>query len=351
HPRPVPRPRYEDSFHDDGRYDDAQHHPHDDWAENPRDEYPGPSYRSASPLIRKANYYHEQFGHPASRDREFGHPASRDREYGHPAVRDREYGHPASRNREYGRPASHGRDYGHPLPRGGLASHDQDYGHPDSWEATGPHETEFSSSDILGDFRSPGLMEDEYGNMENQEYDVDFGIQSDSEFRPPIRRGSIGRGRALRGKRIARGAAKAKLFKGDINPPLKKWNAKKLQPGPDQKPTVQPDEMPETADGPNQRPVAIQHPSQKLPPQPNQRPAIATPRPILRLPKPAHVFRNLNFDLVDKSDIFSTFGIQIIKWAGFHTIKNDAEFPDSLELSLSWRQKRVQKCLLRSNAP
>ncbi|KFV91478.1 SURP and G-patch domain-containing protein 2 [Fulmarus glacialis] len=314
HSRPVPRPRYEDSFHDDGRYthDNAQHHPHDDWSEDPRDDYPGPSYRSTSPLIRKDNYYHEQYGRPASRDREFGHPASpsHDREYGRPASRDREYGHPASHDREYG----------------GLASHDQDYGPPDSWESAGPHETDFSSSDILGDFRSPGLMEDEYGNMENQEYDVDFGIQSDSEFRPPIRRGNIGRGRALRGKRITRGAVKTKVFKGDIKTPLKKWNTKKLQPGPDQKPAMQPDQMPETAERPNQRPVPVQRPNQKLPPRPNQRPTITTQRPILRLPKPAHVFRNLNFDLVDKSDIFSTFGIEIIKWAGFHAIKNDAEF-------------------------
>ncbi|NXD14223.1 SUGP2 protein, partial [Nothocercus nigrocapillus] len=342
HSRPVPRPRYEDSFHDEGRYihDDTQHHPHDDWSEDPRDEYPGPSYRSGSPLIRKDNYYHEQYGRPgtrdreygrpASHDREFGHPASRDREYGRPASHDREYGHPVSRNRDYGRPVSHDRDYGHPVSHdreyGDLASHDQDYGHPEPWEPTGSHETDFSSSDILGDFRSPGLMEDEYSNMESQEYDMDFGIQSDSEFRPPVRRGNIGRGRILRGKRITRGATKTKVFKGDIKPPLKKWNTKKLQPEPEQKLTMQSDQMPETAECPNQRPVTIPRPNQKLPPRPNQRPTITTQRPILRLPKPAHVFRNLSFDLVDKSDIFSTFGIEIIKWAGFHAIKNDAEF-------------------------
>ncbi|NXE13735.1 SUGP2 protein, partial [Lophotis ruficrista] len=328
HSRLVPRPRYEDSFHGDGRY--THDHPHDDWTEDPRDDYAGPSYRSASPLIRKDNYYHEQYGRPASRDRDFGHPASRDREYGRPASHDRDYGHLASHNREYGRPASRDREYGHPASRdreyGGLPSHDQDYGPPDSWESTGPHETDFSSSDVLGDFRSPGLMEDEYGNMENQEYDADFGIPSDSEFRPPVRRGAVGRGRALRGKRIARGAVKTKVFKGDIKTPLKKWNTKKLQLGPEQKPAVPPDQTPETADRPDQRPVAIQRPNQKLPPRPNQGPAITTQRPILRLPKPAHVFRNLNFDLVDKSDIFSTFGIEIIKWAGFHAIKNDAEF-------------------------
>ncbi|NXW42868.1 SUGP2 protein, partial [Nyctiprogne leucopyga] len=332
HPRPVPRPRYEGSFHDDGRYahDNAQHHPHNDWSEDARDDYPGPSYRSTSPLIRKENYYHEQYGHPGSRDREFVHPASHDREYGRPASHDREYGRPAPHSQEYGRPASHDREYGHPTSHdreyGGLASHDQDYGPSDSWESTGPHETDFSSSDILGDFRSPGLMEGEYGNMENQEYDVDFGIQSDSEFRPPIRRGSLVRGRVLRGKRITRGVVKTKIFKGEIKAPLKKWNTKKLPLAPGQKPAMQPDQMPDAAERPNQRPVTIPHPNQKLPPRPNQRPTLTTQRPILRLPKPAHVFRNLNFDLVDKSDIFSTFGIEIIKWAGFHAIKNDAEF-------------------------
>uniref|UniRef100_A0A8B9EZD1 SURP and G-patch domain containing 2 n=1 Tax=Amazona collaria TaxID=241587 RepID=A0A8B9EZD1_9PSIT len=304
HSRPVPRPRYDNSFHDDGRYahNSAQHHPHNDWSEDPRDDYPGPSYRTANPLVRKDNYYHEQFGRPASRDREFGHPASRDREFGHP-----EYGHPASHDQEYM----------------GLASHDQDYCPPDSWESTGPHETDFSSLDILGDFRSPGLMEDEYGNVENQEYDVDFGIQSDGEFRPPIRRGNSGRGRALRGKHIARGGVKTKVFKGEIKAPHKKWNTKKLQPGLDQALAEPPE--PEAAERPSQRLGPIQHPNQKLPPQP-KRLAITTQRPILRLPKPAHLFRNLSFDLVDKSDIFSTFGIEIIKWAGFHAIKTDAEF-------------------------
>ncbi|NXG63524.1 SUGP2 protein, partial [Hemiprocne comata] len=342
HSRPVPRPRYEDSFHDDGRYthDNAQHHPHDEWSEDPRDDYPGPSYRSTSPLLRKDNYYHEQYGRLASRDREFGRPASRDRDYGHPAPHGRDYGHPAPHGRDYGHPAPHDRDYGHPTSHnreygrptshdreyGGLASHDQDYGPPDSWESTGPHETDFSSSDILGDFRSPGLMEDEYGNVENQEYDVEFGIQSNSEYRPPVRRGSVGRGRALRGRRLARGAVKTKVFKGDLKTPLKKWNTKKLPPGPEEEPTLHPDPTPETTERPSPRPGTAHHPNQKLPPQPNQRPTLTTQRPLLKLRKPARFFRNLSFDLVDKSDIFSTFGIEIIKWAGFHAIKNDAEF-------------------------
>ncbi|NWH85321.1 SUGP2 protein, partial [Aegithalos caudatus] len=48
--------------------------------------------------------------------------------------------------------------------------------------------------------------------------------------------------------------------------------------------------------------------------------------PGLRLPEPAHASRNLSFDLVDRSDIFSTFGVEIIKWAGFHAVRDDAEF-------------------------
>ncbi|NXU54861.1 SUGP2 protein, partial [Turnix velox] len=324
HSRPIPRPRYEDAFHTDGRYphdNTQQHHPHEDWGEDPRGDYPGPSYRSNSPLIRKENYYHEQYGRQGSRDRDFGRLPSHTRDYGHPPSHNREYGHPTPRDRDYGHPTSHDRDYG------GLASHEQDYGPPDSWDSAAPHENDFGSSDILGDFRSPGLMEDEYGNVENQEYEMDFGIHSDSEFRPPMRRGGMGRGRMLRGKRILRGAVKPKVFRGDVKAPLKKWDSKKLPLGPDQKP--EPDEIPETDEGPNQRvvlPLQRPHHHQKLPPRPNQRPPLATQRPILRLPKPTHMFRNLNFDLVDKSDIFSTFGIEIIKWAGFHAIKNDEEF-------------------------
>ncbi|XP_019393876.1 PREDICTED: SURP and G-patch domain-containing protein 2 isoform X1 [Crocodylus porosus] len=287
HSRPIPRPRYEDSFHDDSRYshDGPQHLPHDDWREDPREDYPGPSYRSNSPLMRKDDYYHDHYVRPASRDRDYVRPASRDRDYVRPASRDRDYDHP----------------------------------HP--WESSRPHDADFGPSDLLGDFRSPGLM-DEYGNMESEEYDLEYGLQSEAEFGPPVRRGSIARGRVLRGKHITRGTIKTKVFKGDVTAPLKKWNTKKPSPVADQKSTLEPDQMPESTERPNQRTAAAQQPA----PRPNQRLAVSAQRPVLRLAKPAHVFRELNFDLVDKSDIFSTFGIEIIKWAGFHTIKNDAEF-------------------------
>ncbi|NXH51150.1 SUGP2 protein, partial [Rhabdornis inornatus] len=318
HSRPLPRPRY----NDDGRFPHANSQ-HEDWSEDPREDYPmedypgenypGPSYRPSSPLLRQENYFHGQFARPTPREREFGRdygrPAPPNREFGRGAVPNREYGHhPAPHSREYGqqnreygqqnREYGRDRDYGHGR---------QDYGPSDCWEGSGPQEPEFGSSDVLGDFRSPGLMEEEFGSVENQEYEEEFGA--------PLRRGGVGRGRVLRGKRLTRGVVKPKVFKGDVKSPLKKWNVKKAQPGLDAKALEQPLEVSD------QRPVPLQQHPQLPPSHP-----LAAQRPILRLPKPAHVFRNLSFDLVDKSDIFSTFGIEIIKWAGFHAIKNDAEF-------------------------
>ncbi|NXI29779.1 SUGP2 protein, partial [Sterrhoptilus dennistouni] len=327
HSRPLPRPRY-----NDGRFPHANSQ-HQEWSQEPREDYPredypgenypgenypgenypgedypGPSYRPGSPLLRKENYFHGQFSRREREfGRDFGRPAPQNREFGRGAAPNREYGHhPAPPSREYGQQSrEYGRDYGH----------EQDYGpSSDCWE---PHEPEFGSSDVLGDFRSPGLMEEEYGGVENQEYEGEFG---DSEFQPPLRRGGgAGRGRVLRGKRLTRGVVKPKVFKGDLKGPLKKWNVKKPQPGLDPKALDQPLEVA------SQRPVPLQQQQQqqrpKLPPHP-----LAAQRPILRLPKPTQAFRNLSFDLVDKSDIFSTFGVEIIKWAGFHAIKNDAEF-------------------------
>ncbi|XP_037741715.1 SURP and G-patch domain-containing protein 2 isoform X2 [Chelonia mydas] len=300
HSRSVSRPRYEDSFHDDGRYSHDGPSSHDDWRGDAREDYPGPSYRSSSPLMRKDNYYHDHYGRPGSRDRDYGRPGSRDRDYGRPGSRDRDYGRPGSRDRDYGRPGSR--------------------------ESSRLHDTDFGSSELLGDFRSPGLVEEEYGNIESQDYDLEYGLQSESEFRPPVRRGNMSRGRILRGKHITRGLIKNKVFKGDIKTPLKKWNTKKTLPVTNQKSTLQPDQMPETTEQSNQRSAIAQRLNQKLILRPNQRSTLTTQRPVIRIRKSEHVLRHLNFDLVDKSDIFSTFGIEIIKWAGFHTIKNDAEF-------------------------
>ncbi|NXV56780.1 SUGP2 protein, partial [Molothrus ater] len=321
-PSRLPRPRYSESFQHDGRFPHANCQ-HQDWSQEPGEDYPGesypgedypgedypgedypgesypgesypgesypgPSYRAASPLPRKENYFHGHFSRPAPREREFGQDHRR---FGRAAAASREFGHhPAPHGREYGQRDREHRDYG---PSGG-------------WEAGGQRAAGFGSPELLGDFRSPGLMEEEeeFGSVEGQEYEAE-----DGEFRP--RRGGAGRARALRGKRLSRGVPKARVFKGDPKSPLKKWGVKKAQPGLDPKALEPPREG---AARPEQRPAPLQpHPA-------------AAPRAVLRPPKPAHAFRSLSFDLVDKSDIFSTFGMEIIKWAGFHSIRNDAEF-------------------------
>ncbi|NXE70942.1 SUGP2 protein, partial [Calcarius ornatus] len=317
-PSRLPRPRYGESFQHDGRF--PHNCQHQDWSQEPGEDYPGenypgedypgedypgesypgedyhgesypgPSYRAASPLPRQENYFHGHFSRPAPREREFG------QDY-------RKFGRAAAPSREFGRPpAAQGREY----------REYREYGASGCWEHGGQHGAGFGSPELLGDFRSPGLMEEEeeYGGVEEQELEAE-----DGEFRP--RRGGAGRARALRGKRLARGLLKARLFKGDLKSPLKKWGVRKAQPGLEPKALEQPLEG---AARPEPRPVPLQqHP--KLPPHP-----VAPQRAVPRLPKPAHVFRSLNFDLVDKSDIFSTFGMEIIKWAGFHAIRNDAEF-------------------------
>ncbi|XP_063259470.1 SURP and G-patch domain-containing protein 2 isoform X1 [Prinia subflava] len=311
HARPPPRPRYNENFPDATRAFPAHaNSQHEDWSEEdypggdypggdyPGGDYPGGDYPggedydypgpSYGPASHKDSYFH---GHAAARrERElgrdgYGRPAGQGREFG-PG---REYGqqHGGAGSREYGQQdRGYGHDYGH----------DYEYGPADPWEAAGP---DFGgSSGVLGDFRSPGLMEEEYGGEEGQQYQAGFRLM-------PPRRGGAGRGRAPRGKRLPRGAAKPKGFKADLqSSPLKKWNVKNPQPGVDPKGV---DEAPDAAGQRQQHPLAAQ-------------------RAALRLPKPAHAFRSLSFDLVDKSDIFSTFGVEIIKWAGFHAIKNDAEF-------------------------
>ncbi|NXD46296.1 SUGP2 protein, partial [Copsychus sechellarum] len=333
-PRPLPRPRYAA----DGRFPHANSQ-HEEWSEDARDDYPmeeypgetfpGPSYRASSPLLRKDNYFHGQFARPAPRQREFGRdygrPAPQNREFGRGAVPNREYG---QQNREYGQQnreyGQQNREYGQQNRDFGQQNRDfgrdRDYGQDYCWEGSGQHEPEFGSSDVLGDFRSPGLMEEEFGAVENQEYEEE---EEEEEFGAPdaafrLRRGgAVGRGRVLRGKRLTRGAVKPKGFKGDLKSPPKKWNVKKAQAGLEGEALEQPLDAAERPSGP--RP--LQQPP-KLPPSH----PLAAQRPVLRLPKLTHGFRNLSFDLVDKSDIFSTFGVEIIKWAGFHAVKNDAEF-------------------------
>ncbi|XP_068925179.1 SURP and G-patch domain-containing protein 2 isoform X2 [Petaurus breviceps papuanus] len=324
HSRSVPRSRadrYEDSFHDDGRYSHDPVHPRDTWRENLRDDvFPGPSFRSNSPPMSEENYYQEDF----VRDLDFSHSDSRDRDFSRVSSRDRDFGH-----RDFSHFGSQDPEFSH------SESWEHDFGHQSAHEPSWSHESDFGP-EILGDFRSPGLMEEEYVDMDSQEYDLDFSGEGDYEFQQPVPRGrgrvrSRGRGGRgaidqgiLQSKRVTRGALKTKVIKGDVRkiPTLRKVSTKKLPPvvpyriipktrGTNRirKTILRPDLSP----GITQRTENVQHPVRKTPLHPNQKTS--------RLPR-----GEVSFDLVDNSDIFSTFGIEIIKWAGFHKIKNDMEF-------------------------
>uniref|UniRef100_F7DSD1 SURP and G-patch domain containing 2 n=1 Tax=Monodelphis domestica TaxID=13616 RepID=F7DSD1_MONDO len=325
HSRSIPRSRadrYDDSFHDDGRYShDLVHHPRDTWREELRDDvFPGPSFRPNSPPMSEENYYQEDFG----RDRDFSRADSRDRDFSRVSSRERDFGH-----RDFSHFGSQDQEFSH------TESWDHDFGHQSSHEPSWSHESDFGP-EILGDFRSPGLMDEEYVDMDSQEYDLDFPGEADYEFQQPMHRGrgrvrSRGRGRGgidrggiLQSKRATRGTLKTKVIKGDVRkiPTLRKVNTKKLTPvipyrvipktrGTNRirKTILRPDLSPVVT----QRTEDVQRPVRKTLLRPNQK----TGRP----PR-----GEVSFDLVDKSDIFSTFGIEIIKWAGFHKIKNDLEF-------------------------
>uniref|UniRef100_A0A8D0H397 SURP and G-patch domain-containing protein 2 n=1 Tax=Sphenodon punctatus TaxID=8508 RepID=A0A8D0H397_SPHPU len=317
--RPAPRSRYEGSY-DDGRYsrDSSQHRSRDDWKEDPREDYPGPSYRPSSPSISKDDYYHEHYGRSDSQNRDYGRPDSLDQDYDPPDSQDWNYGRPDSR--------------------------DQDYGLISPREYSRTHDVDFGSSELLGDLRSPGLLEDEYGSTAtNQDYDFDYGIQSESKFRSPVQRGGVGRGRGLRGKRgmATRGMVKNKVIKGDVLAPLKKWIAKK--------PSLA-DQLGETIDRPNQRTATFQRPNQRLvvAQRPNQGQGLQLNQRPIRRP-----VREIDFDLVAKTDIFATFGKEIIRWAGFSKVATDAEFTESfralfkLETETCAKTLASFKCLLK----
>lgn len=63
--------------------------------------------------------------------------------------------------------------------------------------------------------------------------------------------------------------------------------------------------------------------------------------------------RRTGLDLVDKADVFSRFGMEIIKWAGFHTIKDDVKFSQlfqtlfELETETCAKMLASFKCSLR----
>uniref|UniRef100_A0A8C9LUY3 SURP and G-patch domain containing 2 n=1 Tax=Piliocolobus tephrosceles TaxID=591936 RepID=A0A8C9LUY3_9PRIM len=305
--RAVPRSRAEmyDDVHSDSRYSlsGSVAHSRDTGREGLRsDVFPGPSFRSSNPSISDDSYFRKECG----RDLEFSHSDSRDQVIGH-----RKLGHFRSQDWKFALRGSWEQDFGHPVSQ-----------ESSSWS----QEYSFGPSAVLGDFGSSRLIEKECLEKESRDYDVDHPGEADS-----VLRGSSqvqARGRALNivdqeGSLLGKGESQGLLTaKGGVGklvtlrnvstkkiPTMNRITPKTQGTNQIQKTTPSPD----VTLGTNPGTEDIQFPIQKIP--------LGLDLKNLRLPR-----RKMSFDIIDKSDVFSRFGIEIIKWAGFHTIKDDIKF-------------------------
>nr|XP_045003748.1 SURP and G-patch domain-containing protein 2 isoform X2 [Jaculus jaculus] len=303
--RTVPRARvdaYED-IHSDGRYSVSGSgvHTRDPGREGLRsDMFPGPSFRSSNPSISEDNFFRKECG----RDLESTHTDSRDQGFGH-----RKLGH------------FHPQDWKLAL----RGSWEQDFGHPVSQEHSWSQEYGFGPS-VLGDLASSRRMETECVEKETREYDVDCPLEADTV---PRGGGQVqARNRALNiidqeggllGKGDTQGLLTAKGGVGKLVT-LKNVTTKKV-------PVI--NRIASKTQGTNQIQKITPTPDVILGTNPGlediQFPALKIPWGLdlrgMQFPG-----RKVSFDIMDKSDVFSRFGIEIIKWAGFHTIKDDVKF-------------------------
>ncbi|XP_072803421.1 SURP and G-patch domain-containing protein 2 isoform X1 [Vicugna pacos] len=304
--RTVPRARADmyDDIHSDSRYTlgGSVAHPRDTGREGLRgDVFPGPSFRSSNSSVSDDSYFRKECG----RELEFSHPDSRDQVFGH-----RKLGHFRSQDWKF-------------ALRG---SWEQDFGHAVSQESSWSQEYSFGPSALLGDFGSSRLIEKECLEKESRDYDVDRPGEADSVLRAGGQVQGRGRGLnivdqegALLGKGETQGLLTPKAGVGKLVtlrnvstkkvPTISRITPKTQGTNQIQKTTPSPD----VTLGTNPATGDIQFPTQKIP--------LGLNLKDIRLPR-----RKMSFDLIDKSDVFSRFGIEIIKWAGFHTIKDDVKF-------------------------
>ncbi|KAL1772943.1 SURP and G-patch domain-containing protein 2 isoform X1 [Sigmodon hispidus] len=258
------------------------------------DMFAGPSFRSSNQSVGEDSYLRKECG----RDLEAAHSDSRDQSFGH-----RKLGHFPSQ------------DWKLAL----RSSWEQDLGHPVSQESSWSQEYGFGSS-VLGDLASSRRLE-----KESRDYDLDHRGEMDS-----VSRGSgqvLARGRSLNmadqdGALLGKGDTQGLLAAKGVGKliPLKSMTTKKM-------PVVS--RMTSKPQGTNQVQKATPGPDVTLGTNPGldeiQLAALKIPLGLdlrtLGFPR-----RKLSFDAMDKADVFSRFGIEIIKWAGFHTIKDDLKF-------------------------
>ncbi|XP_028712737.1 SURP and G-patch domain-containing protein 2 isoform X1 [Peromyscus leucopus] len=258
------------------------------------DMFAGPTFRSSNQSVGEDSYLRKECG----RDLEVAHTDSRDQSFGH-----RKLGHFPSQDWKL-------------ALRG---SWEQDLGHPVSQESSWSQEYGFGSS-VLGDLASSRRLE-----KESRDYDLDHHGEVDS-----VSRGSgqvLARGRSFnmadqegtllgkgdtQGLLAAKGVGKLVTLKSMTTkkiPVVSRITSKPQGTNQIQKATPSPDVTLGTNPGLDE----IQFAALKIP--------LGLDLRTLSFPR-----RKLGFDAMDKADVFSRFGIEIIKWAGFHTIKDDLKF-------------------------
>ncbi|XP_042297652.1 SURP and G-patch domain-containing protein 2 [Sceloporus undulatus] len=295
HSRPAARTQYEEEegdFHDNGKLTLS------DWRQEPRSDYTLPSYRSSSQVAEEEDYYDESSTQPLSRNRDYVQLPSREREYSHSISVERDYAGSSSRDRDYGRSASREQNYSHSVS---------------SREPSKHYNASYRSSELLGNIRSLGILEDDFGTAHGSDYDLEYGLEQERKFSPSLLVGR-GKGRGTRGKCgvATHGLAQNKV---EVAIPAKKWGAKNLL----------------LADDPIAEPT--EHARQRI---------VPSHRPRLYM-KPQE--KELKLDLVDPSDIFSTFGVEIIKWAGFDEIQRDPEYSELFQVLFTLETETCAKML------
>ncbi|XP_013912243.1 PREDICTED: SURP and G-patch domain-containing protein 2 [Thamnophis sirtalis] len=322
HSRPVTRTQYdevEEKFQDGGKFMRS------DWRKDTRNEYSLPSYRSSSHVPEEKDYFSKSSTKLSSGNQDFSQLSSYEQDYGNSSAVERDFAGPSSRDRDYDNAASRERKYSHTAIQ----------------DPSRRRETDYDSSELLGDFRSARLLEENYRTAYSQSYDLEQSLETAGEFSSAL---NAGRGRGFQGKR---GMATGGLVrsKEELAAHLKKWATKALSP----------------ADDLLLNPLGLSKlrmiPSPHL--QQSQRPALASPKGLL-LPeatlKPTGYARikEPDLELLDSSDIFANFGVEIIKWAGFNEIKRDPEYSElfrllfTLETETCAKMLASFKCLLKT---
>ncbi|XP_020636641.3 SURP and G-patch domain-containing protein 2 isoform X2 [Pogona vitticeps] len=228
-------------------------------------------------------------------EKSFSQLPSWSRGYLQPSLRERDYPRASSTEIDYGGPSSRDKDYSR------LASRD---------------------------FRSPGLLEEDIGGGPG--YDAEYHLAPKRDFGSSL---PMARGSGLRGKRAVATHARAPT-QGDLASSGKKWVAPSLASAEDV--PVDPFE---------ERAISSARLALSLGAQKN----LLSPRSLKGAERSQDDMPFLG--PVDATDVFSTFGTEIIKWAGFHKVKKDKECLEQFQALFTVETETCAKMLASFKCP